>query len=216
MFFSTYFRVNIKLVYYAINTHRKAISMTKRYHYIYLTIMIMVLILGILACNLTSIPPQDTNMHYLEPTSIVQTGDYDRQFLFDVSDIDTAENDIAFFTKHQFTKVYSDDTLIYEYTEDGGIWGHTNGAFWSFIDIPYDSSTIIVELTAAYDEVKDDIPRFYIGDKLTIYQNVIRNSLPAVIVSLLIMIFGNVLILYWVFVVTNIFWHNNIRYGSSQ
>lgn len=139
-------------------------------------------------------------MHYLEPTSIIQTGEYDRQFLFDVSDIDTAENDIVFFTKHQFTKVYSDDTLIYEYTENGGIWGHTNGAFWSFIDIPYESSTIIVELTAAYDEVKNDIPRFYIGDKLTIYQNVIRNSLPAVIVSLLIMIFGNVLILYWVFV----------------
>lgn len=174
--------------------------MTKRYHYIYMSIMVMVLILCTMACVFTSTPPQDTNMHYLEPTTIIQTDEHVRQFIFDVSEVDSTKNDIAFFTKHQFTEVYSDDTLIYEYTDDGDIWGHTNGAFWTFIDIPYGSSEIRLQLTAAYDEVKEDIPRFYIGDKLTIYQNVIRNSLPPIIISLLILIFGNVLILYWLFV----------------
>ena len=89
---------------------------------------------------------------------------------FDVSNLSAHEMDIAFFTKHQYIKIYGDNELIYEYTDNGGIWGHTNGVAWNFLHIPYGTSRLSIYLTAAYDNVKSDVPTFLIGDKLNIFQ----------------------------------------------
>ena len=55
--------------------------------------------------------------------------------------------------------------------------------------------------TAAYDDVKNDIPTFLLGDRLGIFQNIYKGSILTLLISLLILIFGVVLIVYWAFLV---------------
>ena len=89
----------------------------------------MVWVLIVVAYAFTPVMPQDFNSSNIEPLSINQLGEYEREFIFDVQNIDVYKKDIAFFTKHQYIEVYCDNELIYEYTTNGSIWGHTNGAF---------------------------------------------------------------------------------------
>lgn len=175
--------------------------MHRRFHITYFAMIFLVFILIILAFIFTPILPENLNSNYIEPVSINQLGEYEREFIFDVSDIDVDKTDIAFFSKHQYMKIYSDNELIYEYAENGGIWGHTNGASWNFIDIPYGTSELKICFSSAYDNVKNDVPTFLIGDKLEIFQHIYKNSIPNLLVSLLILIFGFVLVIYWVFLV---------------
>ena len=173
--------------------------MQKRYHIIYITMIALVFTLFISAFIFTPMVPKGSDSSVIEPVSILQLSEYERKFTFDVSNLSAYGMDIAFFTKHQYIKVYSDNELIYEYTDNGGIWGHTNGAAWNFIDIPYGTSILYVHLTAAYDNVVSDVPTFLIGDKLNIFQQIYQKSIPSLLISLLIVIFGIVLIIYWFF-----------------
>lgn len=175
--------------------------MNKRFHIAYLAIIFFIFSLFIAAFLFTPMLPEDLSSTSIEPVSINQLGEYEREFIFNVSDIDVDKTDIAFFSKHQYIKVFRDHELIYEYTENGGIWGHTNGASWNFIDIPYGTNELKIVLTAAYDNVKNDVPNFLIGDKLGIFQQIYQNSIPSLLISLLIVIFGIVLIVYWIFIV---------------
>ena len=173
--------------------------MQKKFHITYFTMIFLIFILFTLAFLFTPELPLDSDSVPIEPISIQQTGENERVFIFDVHNLDADKTDIAFFTKHQYVKIYSDTELIYEYTENGGIWGHTNGAFWSFVDIPYGTSELKIYITAAYENVKNDVPTFLIGDKLGIFQNIYKDSIPTLLISLLIVIFGIVLIVYWIF-----------------
>lgn len=173
--------------------------MREKFHIIYFTIIFSIFILIIFSAISTPIVSEDFNTSLIEPFCITQAGEYEKELLFDVSDMDLYKKDIAFFSKHQYIKVYSDNNLIYKYDESGGIWGRTNGASWNFIDIPYGTSTLKIHLTAVYDNVKNDVPTFIIGDKLGIFQNIYKKSIPSLLISLLIIIFGIALIIYWLF-----------------
>ena len=173
--------------------------MQKRYHIIYITMIALVFILFILAFIFTPMVPNGLDSSVIEPVSIRQLNEYESEFIFDVSNLSAHETDIAFFTKHQYIKIYGDYELIYEYTDNGGIWGHTNGVAWNFLDIPYGTSKLSIHLTAAYDNVVSDVPTFLIGDKLNIFQQIYQKSIPPLLISLLIVIFGIVIIIYWSF-----------------
>lgn len=173
--------------------------MQKQYHIIYITMIALVFALFVLAFMFTPMAPNGSDPSVIEPVSIRQLGEYEREFTFDVSNLSAHEMDIAFFTKHQYIKIYGDNELIYEYTDNGGIWGHTNGVAWNFLDIPYGTSRLSIYLTAAYDNVKSDVPTFLRGDKLNIFQQIYQKSIPSLLVSLLIVFFGIVLIIYWSF-----------------
>ena len=173
--------------------------MQKQYHIIYITMIALVFTLFIFAFIFTPMAPNGSDSSVIEPVSIRQLSEYEREFTFDVSNLSAHEMDIAFFTKHQYIKIYGDNELIYEYTDNGGIWGHTNGVAWNFLDIPYGTSRLSIYLTAAYDNVKSDVPTFLSGDKLNIFQQIYQKSIPSLLISLLIVIFGIVLIIYWSF-----------------
>lgn len=175
--------------------------MHRRYHFAYLAVILTVFALILLSFIFTEPMPESQTYYIIEPISITSANEYEREFLFDVSSPDIYKNDFAFFAKHQYIKIYSDDELIYSYDYDGDIWGHTTGAAWIFIDIPYEASELKVVLTAAYDLAKDDIPSFFIGDRLGIFQDIYKNSIPTLFISLLILIFGIILIIYWFFLV---------------
>ena len=186
--------------------------MQRRYHIIYITMIALVFTLFILAFVFTPTAPKGTDSNVIEPVSIHQLSEYEREFTFDVSNLSDHDMDIAFFTKHQYIKVYGDNELIYEYTDNGGIWGHTNGVAWNFLDIPYGTSGLSIHLTAAYDNVVSDVPTFLIGDKLNIFQQIYQKSIPSLLISLLIVIFGIVLIIYWIFLARRFDIGNSLLY----
>lgn len=68
----------------------------------------------------------------LEPLSVENIDDDTKIYTFDVSHFTENNNDITVYTNHLFTRVYSDDELLYEDTKDGGIWGRTPGSKWHF------------------------------------------------------------------------------------
>jgi len=146
--------------------------------------------------------PEDSDIKVINPVSITEKGTQEREFVFEFSGEDIYENNLVFFSKHQYIEVYCDGKMVYEYTEDGGIWGHTTGVNWNFIDIPHGTTQLRVTLVSAYDNVKDNVPEFRLGDKLTIFRDIYRKSIPTLLISILIIIFGVVLIIYWVFVVS--------------
>lgn len=152
--------------------------MQRRYHIIYITMIALVFTLFTLAFVFTPMAPKGSDSSVIEPFSIQQLSGYEREFTFDVSNLSGHGMDIAFFTKHQYIKAYSDSELIYEYTDNGGIWGHTNGVAWNFLDIPYGTSKLSIHLTAAYDNVASDVPTFLVGDKLNIFQQIYKKSIP--------------------------------------
>lgn len=186
--------------------------MQRRYHIIYITMIALVFTLFILAFVFTPMAPKGSDSSVIEPFSIHQLSEYEREFTFDVSNLSDHGMDIAFFTKHQYIKVYSDSELIYEYTDNGGIWGHTNGVAWNFLDIPYGTSKLTIHLTAAYDNVVSDVPTFLVGDKLNIFQQIYKKSIPPLLISLLIVIFGIALIIYWVFLARRFDIGNSLLY----
>ena len=186
--------------------------MQRRYHIIYITMIALVFTLFTLAFVFTPMAPKGSDSSVIEPFSIHQLSEYEREFIFDVSSLSDQGKDIAFFTKHQYIKVYSDSKLIYEYTDNGGIWGHTNGVAWNFLDIPYGTSKLSIHLTAAYDNVVSDVPTFLVGYKLNIFQKIYKKSIPPLLISLLIVIFGIVLIIYWVFLARRFDIGNSLLY----
>ena len=186
--------------------------MQRRYHIIYITMIALVFTLFTLAFVFTPMAPKGSDSSVIEPFSIHQLSEYEREFTFDVSNLSDHGMDIAFFTKHQYIKAYSDSELIYEYTDNGGIWGHTNGVAWNFLDIPYGTSKLSIHLTAAYDNVASDVPTFLVGDKLNIFQQIYKKSIPPLLISLLIVIFGIVLIIYWVFLARRFDIGNSLLY----
>lgn len=171
--------------------------MNRYLHYAYILFIGVALMFIVASFWDTPLQPGNGEMTIIEPVSITQTGEYEREFLFDVAGLKSNRNDISFFTKHQYASLYADNELIYTYNESGGIWGHTPGAYWVFADVPEDTSEVKVVLNATYDMVKEDVPTFYLGNELTSYQAILRKSVIPFLVSVLIMVYGLVLLIYW-------------------
>lgn len=71
--------------------------MNKRFHIAYLAIIFFIFSLFIAAFLFTPMLLEDLSSTSIEPVSINQSGEYEREFIFNVSDIDVDKTDIAFF-----------------------------------------------------------------------------------------------------------------------
>lgn len=143
------------------------------------------------------------------PTELEKKADGSETFIFQGEAVNKLQNDLVFFTNHQFVRVYADETLIYENTRSGGIWGHTTGSVWNVVQIPFGTNTIQVELTPAYENVAYQECSFLYGGEFDIFSSVLIKSFPAFLASLLIIIMGAGMIMYWSFV------HTKARIGKS-
>lgn len=171
--------------------------MKKILNYAYVVFMIITLTFIVSSFFGTPVQPGHMGRKIIKPTLVdYKMAEKERTFHFNVKNQEQSKNDLSFYTKHQYVTVYADDELLYTYDEDGGIWGHTPGAYWVFVDIPEDTLKVKVVFRSAYDTVKFDIPDFYVGNELASHQEVFRNSLSLLLISILIFIFGLALMIY--------------------
>lgn len=155
-------------------------------------------ILLILICFVAN-PGTVTDKSYdvLMPEETEKNPDGSEAFTFLLDATEKIQKDLVFFTSHQFVEAYADGEKVYENTGNGGIWGHTTGSVWNFVQIPYGTDTVRVELVPAYENVAYQECSFYIGRELDIFNAIFNESLLAFFASALIIILGVGMIIYW-------------------
>ena len=107
---------------------------------------------------------------------------------------------LAFLTSHKYVDAYAKGTRIYSLRESGGIWGHTTGNVWNFIKLPNYAEKIVVRLESCYPEATSLPDKFYVGTGNEIYSWVLRQSMPAFIVSVFILMVGLFITSYWLII----------------
>lgn len=136
--------------------------------------------------------------HVTIPTVSVRTQS-DGQILItlDASKIISAGGCLSFNTVFTDVHVYEDGTLIYEKTGSGSPFIKSNGNSWHFIKVSDKSQNIEVRLQHCYS--KDDlvIPLFIAGDYYNLRATLVKDSTPALIISILDIVFGLGMIIYY-------------------
>lgn len=104
---------------------------------------------------------------------------------------------LLFFSTHQCVHVYADGVLIYAVEQNDTILGKTPGGHLNFVTIPEGTETLEIQLEAVYPQVRDVKTSFYTGDAKVMYQRTIESSLVAVLISVIDILIGIFMFIYW-------------------
>lgn len=154
-----------------------------------------ILILLSFICNQST--KEETVMAKVKPQNVVALADGGTQTQLFIDPRRQKKTSLAFFTSHQYVTVVADGEVIYERKQTGGIWGHTTGNVWNFVVLPNDVEKVYVQLLPCYPETAGKVPDFYVGLGRELYTEIMRSSLPAFMISILIVIAGIYMISYW-------------------
>ncbi|MCI5857707.1 MAG: GGDEF domain-containing protein [Agathobacter sp.] len=169
-------------------------------------IYILVLFLGIGYMVYALMIGRNTIVSHVEATATRQLVPYETQTKPDGTHeflLQTDEQDdrvsmaIQFLSSHQYVEVYDGDSLLYSVTAEPSLFGHTTGTGINFVLLPVDARLIRVCITPVFAGSSTSEPVFYYGDALAMYRSVIRSSIPDAVMSLVIIILGAFMILYW-------------------
>ena len=78
--------------------------------------------------------------------------------------------------------------------------GYTTGNVWNFVKLPTYAQSVIVRLKPCYPEVAGQIEQYYIGSGNEIYIGILRQSMPAFIASVFILLVGLFITSYWIII----------------
>ena len=141
--------------------------------------------------------PTEKGLTLWEPERTQKQDDGTRHIYF-TADTDREDwRSLVFFTSHQWVEVFADGNQIYKLNYTGGIWGHTTGNVWNFVKLPEDTTQIEVCLTACYPKTVGSSNKFYVGTGNEIYATLLRQSMPVFIISMLTLMVGLFMVLYW-------------------
>lgn len=117
-------------------------------------------------------------------------------FILDQNDDET--NSIVFYSTHQEIAVYADGKLIYRLDAVPGIWGNTPGWTWNIVRFSSNVSSLQVQFTPCYPEAAGQQKTFYIGGGYNIYRGVMRRAMPAFLISMMVILIGLYISIYWI------------------
>lgn len=106
---------------------------------------------------------------------------------------------LLFYTNHQEVHVYADNELIYKRGRADTIFGHTSGAVWNMMNFPGNTKEIVITIKAIYSSGEDNLHTFYKGSGVGILRQLVQDSVFAMGVSLLLVIIGICMAIYWLF-----------------
>ncbi len=110
-----------------------------------------------------------------------------------------SENGMAlrFLSSHQTVFVYADGVLVYSLEAIPSIFGTSPGSIINMVEIPMNTSDILVRFESMFPSVRNADFFFFYGDAIDMYRSVISGSLLATGLSALIVVVGVALMLYW-------------------
>lgn len=159
--------------------------------------VVLALILTVCTISTKNTVTYENELTSCKPESEQELYNGIKQVCFAIDQDKTNENSLVFFTSHQYVDVFADGNQIYSLYQTGGVWGHTTGNVWNFVDLPQGVKQVEVRLTPCYPEVTGQMREYYIGSENGIYTALIRRSMPAVVISVFIFIIGLLMVLYW-------------------
>ena len=124
-------------------------------------------------------------------------------YSLNVNDEAQKGDSIMFYTNHQSVHVYNLNEECYSLLPQDSIWSHSTGSTWNMFKIPNGAGLLRVEVKRVYEEMGNVEVSFYAGEPTALTQNVVKDSIVGVIVSLVIVICGLILFFYWVYVGEN-------------
>mgnify|MGYP002672174745 FL=1 len=128
--------------------------------------------------------------------SVLDDGRELYDFILDQDDDET--NSIVFYSAHQEIAVYADGKLIYRLDAVPGIWGNTPGWTWNIVRFSSNVSSLQVQFTPCYPETAGQQKTFYIGSGYNIYRGLMRRAMPAFLISMLVILVGLYISIYWI------------------
>ena len=131
-----------------------------------------------------------------DAVSVLDDGRELYDFILDQNDDET--NSIAFYSAHQEIAVYADGKLIYQLDAVPGIWGNTPGWTWNIVRFSSNVSGLQVQFTPCYPETAGQQKTFYIGGGYNIYRWVMRRAMPAFLISMMVILIGLYISIYWI------------------
>ena len=131
-----------------------------------------------------------------DAVSVLDDGRELYDFILDQNDDET--NSIAFYSAHQEIAVYADGKLIYQLDAVPGIWGNTPGWTWNIVRFSSNVSGLQVQFTPCYPEAAGQQKTFYIGGGYNIYRWVMRRAMPAFLISMMVILIGLYISIYWI------------------
>lgn len=117
-------------------------------------------------------------------------------------------------TKDVYTKLYVDDTLLYETTAPKSrFYNRSPGNLWNVADIDstYAGHMLRIEVTMVYDQNAVTLDHTYLGDKLYIVTDLVHQKLWALLLSVFMMMIGLYFII-WELLPTS--QENSQKYGT--
>lgn len=134
----------------------------------------------------------------IKPDGYEAPGDGTQRYTFSCTpgDMDYC---LLFYTNHQEVCVFADDELIYERRRADSIFGHTTGAVWNMVEFSSETKEIAVMIQAVYPSGEKNSHTFYMGNGVGIVRQLVRDSVFAMGVSLLLFIIGLCMVIYWLF-----------------
>lgn len=110
-----------------------------------------------------------------------------------------SENGMAlrFLSSHQTVFVFADGALVYSLEAIPSIYGISPGTTINMVELPTNTTDLLVRFTSMYPSARNANCFFYYGDGIAMYRSIIAGSLMAFGLSGLIVVVGFSLILYW-------------------
>ena len=125
------------------------------------------------------------------------------------------ENYLLFYQVHHYVEIYQNENLIYRLTPDQKTHlCNSPGCSWVIIPLqPEDiQEEFRVVLTPAYREVIDRTPEFLTGSRYAVFTKQIREDLPDILLSMLVLIAGAIFITIALFCLLFRLYANNLLY----
>lgn len=136
----------------------------------------------------------------IEPQQVRELDGENCEFTISTADMNDGSYDLIFYTRHQFVDVRLDGRLAYSLQIESARFGNTPGNYWNFIEIPYGTQEALVHVRAAYPMVNNTDITFIQAKPLVYHDYLVKRCLPEVFLSVISIIIGLVMMVYWIIV----------------
>ena len=161
--------------------------------------MLVAFVIAIIACfdsTSESLIP-DTPTREIEPSTVATMEDGTVEFYFDLSSYDSGYSSLMFFSNHEIVHAYHRGKEIYAFDKVGGFWSSSPGSEYNFIPINDQMHSVVVTVQKVYSDIDGRKPIFYIGSTYTMYDELLKDSIPRFLASVLIIMVSVALFLYY-------------------
>ena len=159
--------------------------------------VVFAMVLLCMICTSDSVPEVKSLQECTpDAVSVLDDGRELYDFILDQNDDET--NSIVFYSVHQKIAVYADGKLIYRLDAMPGIWGNSPGWIWNIVRFSSNVSSLQVQFTPCYPEAAGQQKTFYIGSGYNIYRGLMRRAMPAFLISMLVILVGLYISIYWI------------------